>query len=258
MSKGEKKELAFAVKTGTSTRQDLYNLLIWAIMELIRTIDKRKGDFMKLSQPDIVEPLEKGRFLYSAVEAQEQGDDLESMLFQADEIEAFDGSNLEFKNCVFRGVRMFRCSLEDCFMTDVLFESCDISNLKLGNLSAQRVRFEGCKMVGVQIPDGLLQNVSFVDCNCRYANLSNTKLKGAKFDSCFFQDASLDNWNWKDISFHNCDLTRVNLCHTPLKGLDLRNCQIDAIVLTGSELKGAIVTHVQALDLTRFLGIEIR
>jgi len=49
--------------------------------------------------------------------------------------------------------------------------------------------------------------------------------------------------------------------HTSLKGIDLSNSEISGIRITNlanSELRGSSVSSLQALELIRMLGIEIK
>lgn len=57
--------------------------------------------------------------------------------------------------------------------------------------------------------------------------------------------------------FENCNLTRIELLHTSLKDIDLRSCLIEGLKISGNELKGAVVTEIQALELVRFLGVIV-
>lgn len=44
---------------------------------------------------------------------------------------------------------------------------------------------------------------------------------------------------------------------TPLGGIDLTTDRIDGLLLTGSELKDAVVTMEQAANLAKLLGLKI-
>lgn len=46
--------------------------------------------------------------------------------------------------------------------------------------------------------------------------------------------------------------------NTTLKGVDFTDCDIVSIVLTGKELRGAIVSAVQAIELVGLLGVIIK
>ena len=60
------------------------------------------------------------------------------------------------------------------------------------------------------------------------------------------------------LAFAGGSLAEAELGGMPLKGIDLRSTDIRGIRLTGGELKGAIVSPVQAMELARLLGVEIR
>lgn len=60
------------------------------------------------------------------------------------------------------------------------------------------------------------------------------------------------------LAFAGGSLAEAELGGMPLKGIDLRSADIRGIRLAGGELKGAIVSPVQAMELARLLGVEIR
>ena len=72
------------------------------------------------------------------------------------------------------------------------------------------------------------------------------------------QEADLSEGKLQSIEFSDCDLRKIQLLHTPLDGIDLRSCEIGGLKLNLSDLKGAIVTAQQAIELAAFLGIIIQ
>ena len=62
-----------------------------------------------------------------------------------------------------------------------------------------------------------------------------------------------DTW-----AFSGGSLVEAELGGMPLKGIDLRSMDICGVRVVGGELAGAIVSPVQAMDLARLLGVEIR
>ena len=62
----------------------------------------------------------------------------------------------------------------------------------------------------------------------------------------------------KHIEFNDCDLTRATIFRTPLKGLDMTTCTLDGLMVNLPDLRGMIVTPLQAAELAKLLGLVVR
>ena len=60
------------------------------------------------------------------------------------------------------------------------------------------------------------------------------------------------------IELSNCDMKEAELSEVKLKGVDLRTDDISGIKLKGPELEGAVVNMMQAVELSRLLGLIIK
>ena len=87
---------------------------------------------------------------------------------------------------------------------------------------------------------------------------ARAKFHPARFESCCLDGAAFYEAKPKVLAFAGGSLAEAELGGMPLKGIDLRSTDIQGIRLTGGELKGAIVSPVQAMELARLLGVEIR
>ncbi|HEX3040027.1 MAG TPA: pentapeptide repeat-containing protein, partial [Caproiciproducens sp.] len=106
--------------------------------------------------------------------------------------------------------------------------------------------------------EATFDHVGAKDCNCRLVNLSSSKMKNAAFDHVDFTGGSFQQCGLKTVAFRECRLIQAEFLHTPLKGIDFTSSEIGGILLSGEELRGAIVTPLQACDLSRFLGLVVR
>lgn len=137
---------------------------------------------MKIQPPNLTEPLEGGNLLYDLVQMQQQDEEeLRGGIYRNQLLEGFDGSGIEFKNCVFHGCQFSQCCLDNLSLTDVLLENCSFSACRLQDLAACRVTLRGCKLMGVGMAHSLLRDVSFLGCNLRYAALGGSRLKAVQF-----------------------------------------------------------------------------
>ena len=88
--------------------------------------------------------------------------------------------------------------------------------------------------------------------------LAGSKLKSVLLDGCTLEEADCSELKIKGLELSDCDLKRIQLLHTPLEGIDLRSCEIAGLRLAVEDLRGAVVTAEQAIDLVSFLGVEVR
>ena len=97
-----------------------------------------------------------------------------------------------------------------------------------------------------------------MNCNLRNAVLAGSKLKSVLLDGCTLEEADCSELKLKGLELSDCDLKRIQLLHTPLAGIDLRSCEIAGLRLAVEDLRCAVVTAEQAIDLVSFLGVEVR
>ena len=79
-----------------------------------------------------------------------------------------------------------------------------------------------------------------------------------RFAHCLFRNGSFNDCRFSSVAFDSCDLVEADFSHAPLRGIDLRtSLRISGITLNTSDLKGAIITSLQAMDLLPLLGVII-
>lgn len=165
--------------------------------------------------------------------------------------------NIEFNGCVFRKMN-FSGSFNDCFLYHLYFENCDLSNVTFKKCGFHRVIFNNCRLMGT----------NFIECNLKYVTISDTKadylnISGSKLNEVYFMDSMLENSFFDDTSlnkhkFLNCDLISASFIHTSLKDVDLSNSQIGFLKIATKDLKGAIISPYQAIDLMGIIGVKIK
>ena len=90
-----------------------------------------------------------------------------------------------------------------------------------------------------------------------YANFSGAVCRPAAFIGCDMENGMFLESALTGALSRNCRLTGCNFMRTPLGGIDLTTDRIDGLLLTGSELKDAVVTMEQAANLAKLLGLKI-
>ena len=138
------------------------------------------------------------------------------------------------------------------------FEHCDLSNILFAESSLFRVEFISCKLVGTNLPETILNHCRMQDCNARYLNFSMSKINQAEFTTCDLRNSDFNDCKLTSIAFTNCELVEAEFSHTPLSGIDLSDSHIEGIHVNLPDIRGAIVSTHQAMDLTSLLGLVIK
>lgn len=215
---------------------------------------------MRIAQPVLSSQLEKGIALEEALSmASSDESSVTEYHFEGGSAAGWDLNKSEYRSCVFSACRLTGAHLEKAWLRDVVFERCELSGVRLVESTLHRVRFVDCKLSGVNLAGAALQDVCFQNCTADGMILSESGLKNVCFRDCKLQEASFSALHKKAVfSFERCDLRAVDFFHTPLKDVDLTSSDIDGIRLEGSELRGAVVTALQACELAKLLGVVIK
>ena len=120
------------------------------------------------------------------------------------------------------------------------------------------LEFISCKLVGTNLPETILNHCRMQDCNARYLNFSMSKINQAEFTTCDLRNSDFNDCKLTSIAFTNCELVEAEFSHTPLRGIDLSDSHIEGIHVNLPDIRGAIVSTHQAMDLTSLLGLVIK
>lgn len=183
---------------------------------------------------------------------------LRGMKIRGGVFHSLDLNGLAVKETVFENCEFIGTALEKADFTDVTFRSCNLSNALLRDSYMNRCRLSSCKGVGLGLPEGFLQNIIIENSNFQYANFDSAEMKNIAITGSDFTAANLSHCRLTNFFPKETRLISVNFFKTPLKGIDLTDCPIDGLILSGEELKGAIVTAYQAADLARLLGLIVK
>ena len=185
-----------------------------------------------------------------------EGLDINDFLFKnvEEEIEQY---KVEFKECQFINCTI-KGKIEKSFFTNVLFENCDLSNISFNECIFSKVTFKNCKLIGDFFIETKINNVYFEECNMKYCNFTMSRIKDVVFDNIILDNTYFNEVKFDNIKFEKCSLTSSEFFKTKLKGIDLSNSEIDGLSTTLEELKGLSVNQIQALELSKLLGIIIK
>lgn len=194
-------------------------------------------------------------------------------LFERAEEEETDISRFSFINDIVVHLKLHTITVSDCTFTKctfhdflaeriyfhhVTFENCDLSGATFSEGCLRSVTFRNCKLAGTNFVECTLDTMMVKDSFAEYANLNYCKITHWQAAASTFCHASITDCTAKGMAFNDCNLQQAEFLHTPLQKVDLTTNQIEGLVLSGPELRGAIVTPMQACDLARYLGLIIQ
>lgn len=208
--------------------------------------------------PAVLEPVEDfAALLQSARKRQES---IEYLRIEAVCSASADAHKLDFVGVEFDHCRLSGCVFDKASFVDVRFRDCDLSSCSFADAYFSRCEFLSCKWVGASLPGALLRQSGAFGCSFQYANFDGASLAAVSFEECDFTGAAFSQARFREMITANNRLCGVNFFHTSLKGMDFTRDLVDGWILSEgmSELKGAIFSPYQAVDLARLLGIEIK
>ena len=179
------------------------------------------------------------------------------LLFNKGKEEGIDKAYKSFKSCTFRHQNFSECKFCSSQLTDVRFENCDLSNISFTGSSLYRVEFISCKLLGTNLSETTMNHILLHDCNAGYINLAMSKMSQVRFAHSLLRNGSVHDCRVSSVAFDSCDLVEADFSHAPLRGIDLRTSRISGITLNISDLKGAVITSMQAMELLPLLGVII-
>ncbi|NLJ30595.1 MAG: pentapeptide repeat-containing protein [Clostridiales bacterium] len=213
----------------------------------------------RLENPKIPEQLERtGDFSALLRQAQREESALRNFCFSHAGLLSEKTESADFRGCVFENCRLTGCLFSNAYFSDAVFKSCDLSNSDFSRSVFRRVRFENCKAVGAVFSESVWEHAEIRGSHFQMANLPSSVLKNVRLHDSDFSGCGFQQCRFKELCLESCRLIRADFLHTPLCGVDFTDCEIDGIVLSGEELRGAVVTPVQACDLARYLGLIVR
>ena len=133
-----------------------------------------------------------------------------------------------------------------------------MSNVSFIGSSIHRTQFINCKLIGARFDECNFKNVLFENVLGKYSNFSFTKINNVNFVECNMTESVLQDVKLEKSVFENCDLTNGFFNKTFLGKIDLTTCDITGIDVDIPNIYGTTVTTMQALDLSRLLGLNIK
>jgi len=214
---------------------------------------------MKIMKPAISQNLEPMEDFLDAIDlAKDEESDVTARYIKEIAFTDMDFSKVCFRESLFENCKFNHCIFRKTDFLDVVFKSCDFSNSDFSDGYFNRCRFDSCKGVGANLQNSSLKYLSMIGSNFAYANFANAKLKTVLIHETDLSDANFEECKLQELELDDVKLIHASFFRTPLKGVDFTNAWIDRMIVSGEELKGAIVNASQAADLARLLGLIVK
>jgi len=90
-------------------------------------------------------------------------------------------------------------------------------------------------------------------------NFSECKFKSTAFVESNLNQAYFYNSKpQRSVAFQSCKLEEANFQDAPLKGIDLSTSEFESLTAGLFELKGAIISPIQAANIMEGLGVKVK
>ncbi|MFF2483049.1 pentapeptide repeat-containing protein [Paenibacillus sp. NPDC058071] len=178
-------------------------------------------------------------------------------------IQDADWSGQEADRVCFERMRFVNVNLRGSVLNraefiDIIFENCDLANLRLNQSVFHRVVFKDCKLLGIDLTDCTLRNTAFIDCYAEYAVFRFANAKRVKLEGGSFAKADFFQFKMTEMYFDETKLDQAQFSQTKLDGVDLSNCEFDSLGATLDDLRGCIISPLQAAAFAGLFGLVVK
>ena len=169
-----------------------------------------------------------------------------------------EGKNFQFEQTHLRQVVFQQSRLTNFSLMDSVIERSDLSGARWEKGRFRRVEMTGCRLLGSSLMEGMFEDVYFKDCNAESANFITSTFKNVRFENCNLRGVSFEGADLTGVVFFRCDLSGSIFLNSIMKLTDLRSSVIDDMSVGINELRGAIFSPSQAVQVAGLLGITIK
>lgn len=166
-------------------------------------------------------------------------------IYRKDYIECY------FKNIDFSDKNIIGAVFDNC-----IFDNCSFSGAKVDDCSFIKSNILLSNLVGINIINCTIKDTEINDCNISYSIISDLKISNVKLEDINFSNSSFYNLELKKINNINNNMESCEV-FTSLNNINLTSCNIHNLKTKIEYLKGCKVHLEQAIDLIKYLGVEI-
>ncbi|WP_053955016.1 pentapeptide repeat-containing protein [Inediibacterium massiliense] len=212
-------------------------------------------DEFKLIRPKFINGIEN---MYTQMNDIKDEDKFEHVYISDCSIDNQMAYQVSFEGVIFKNVSFQDIALESLELTNVRFENCDLSNVDFKGAIIHRTEFVNCKLIGIDLSNATLQNVYVKECNGKFSFMRFIQMKKVLFQDSLLENSDFQNSKLSKIQFDNCNLQLSQMSGTSLSGIDLSTSIVDGLGVRQEDIRGAIVSPLQAVNFSKLLGLVIK
>ncbi|MFN7998207.1 MAG: pentapeptide repeat-containing protein [Bryobacteraceae bacterium] len=215
-----------------------------------------KANTFKRALPDLPAEFEAAQEPRSLVDG-------ESVALQEAHLLDLNATNLNIhalriEGCVLERVQLAGGQFGSATWKDVRLVGCDLANIKARRMTLLRVELIDCRLTGLSVTALDWQDVLIQNGDVRYARFPGGNFRSCEFAASNWQETDLQGADLSGCVFRSCNLSRTDLQGARLQNADVRQSEVEGLLVAVRDLKGLIVDPAQAMVLAPLLGIQIK
>jgi fluoroquinolone resistance protein len=176
------------------------------------------------------------------------GETHENVLFVDLDLTEVENDGATFTECTFRRARFNVSRHKDAAFVNCTFANCNFYEASFTDCKLVGSVFDRCTFEIMTVTGGNWSFVGLAGADLRTAVLRGVKLREADLTGVRFEGGSLRDANLSGAALHRADFTRC----------DLRGSDLSALDPESAQLRGAIITIDQTIQIAEALGLDVR
>lgn len=169
-----------------------------------------------------------------------------------------EANKVNLEGVIFNKVDLKGITLNSLELTDVRFENCDLSNANFIGVIIHRTEFIDCKIMCLNLNDSTLQNMYMYNYNGQFILMNYAQMKNVILLDCVFENSNLQHSKFDKVEFRKYNFKLSQMSGTSLSGIDLSNSDFEGVGVRPEDIRGAIVSPMQAVDFSKLFGLIIK
>lgn len=120
---------------------------------------------------------------------------------------------------------------------DTVIEGGDWANADASEAVVSRIEMRGVRLTGGVLAQTKIRDATFIECRVDLASFRFGELERVRFENCRMEEVDFYEATLSSVAFLSCDLTKANLAKATFVRCEMRDCELDGIVVpTGSRV----------------------
>jgi uncharacterized protein YjbI with pentapeptide repeats len=184
--------------------------------------------------------------------------DYENFALADSDFEEAVAASISFRRIHFQRCGFARTELRRVEFSDVRFEACNLAGANWESAQMNRILLEDSGLVGAHFIDATFDDVVVRDANCDMTIFWKARFARVRFERCTLRRVSFEGADLTGVIFSECDLAGADLRGAKLAGTDFRGSRIDGISAEARDLRGAIISPDQAVEVVGLFGVTVK